>query len=269
MVTNILNRVINHVPKNFVAPALTKNVNLFVVQDGIPYRFKATVESPGWYYFSPDKESKRAKVLREAHPSEYYDYKDSLQTIHVITLFPINDMTWLVIPYNISDAQQRGWVSGAPRTMYLADNISSMDVVGACMASNTLIFNYLTTSSKNDNTKEVAIALNIINKRLEAIQAHEINEQRKNKSQTALEKIESSLAFMGATLEDWTKEIDGYNVRWKIDGQTYRMQIDTNTRIQSAGVCLEGTDDWHSLSSVVDVMTDRRQAIESGDHGDW
>ena len=92
---------------------------------------------------------------------------------------------------------------------------------------------------------------------------------RLRKMQTELGKLETSLEVMGAKLFDWTREIDGYLVRWEIDGQVYRMNVDINLRVKSAGVCLDGTDDWHSLSSVVSVMQERAGAIENDEHEDW
>lgn len=269
----LINRISRHEPKNFIAPVLTRRAELFVVQDSIPYRFFAEVEHPDWYFMRPylTKTEKKpmAAPIRPAQPHEYINYMRVLPSFYVIALFPVSDFTWLVMPYNISDGEQRSWKNGIPRPMYLTvDNIMSLDVVKARLLSDVLIFDHLSSISSAD-TKESIIAQSIYDRRLQAIREHEAKEERASKLSTEQGRLEESLAFMGAELEEWTRELDGYVVRWKLDGQIYRMQVDTNLRVTSAGVCLSGTDDWHSLSSVVDVMTERASAIANDEHGDW
>ncbi len=143
-----------------------------------------------------------------------------------------------------------------------------MDVITSrLLAPRTLIFDHL--FDLPIAKREMEIARNIFDRRLDAIRKQEAKTARVNQLQTEEGRLRESLKFMGAELEDWTREIDGYVVRWKIDGQVYRTQIDTKMRVVSAGVCLDGTDDWHSLTSVVEVMQDRASAINTGDHGDW
>lgn len=256
---------------------MTKRAKLFVVQDGIPYWFNAQVEYPGWYYLAPRAPKKKsndeiaptATVVREAHAHEYIDYMDMLPSIYVIAIFPISNSTWLVTPYNISDADQRGWKNGVPRPAYLVlDNIAALDVIKVRMLPSGLIFDHL-SGIHSANTKEARIAQSIYDRRLQVVREQEARQERASRLTTEQGKLEESLAFMGAELEDWTRELDGYVVRWSLGGQIYKMQIDTNLRVTSAGVCLSGTDDWHSLSSVVDVMKERATAIANDDHGDW
>ncbi len=274
MVKDLINRVADHKPRHFIAPVMSRKAKLFVIQDGIPYWFYAEVDYPSWYYLMPRKTGGLAGRFfadpkRQANPHEYIDYLGALPVFQAIALFPISDTVWLVMPYNIADAEQRGWPEGAPRSMHLTmDNISSMDVITSrLLAPRTLIFDHL--FDLPIARREMKIARDIFDRRLEAIRKQEALTARANKLQTEEGRLTESLKFMGADLQEWTREIDGYVVRWSIDGQVYRTQIDTNMRVVSAGVCLNGTDDWHSLSSVVQVMQERASAINADEHGDW
>lgn len=271
---DLIDRVSRHKPRHFIAPVMSRDTKLFVVQDEVPYWFYTKVDYPNWYYLLPRKSKNKmdkptAVPLRQANPHEYIDYLGALPIFQVIALFPVSDSVWLVMPFNIADAEQRGWPEGAPRSMHLTmDNISPMDVITSrLLAPRTLIFDHLFDLAIAK--REMEIARDIFDRRLDAIRKQEVKTKRVNQLQTEEGRLRESLKFMGAKLEDWTREIDGYVVRWKIDGQVYRTQIDTNMRVVSAGVCLNGTDDWHSLASVVQVMQDRASAISSGDHGDW
>lgn len=274
---SLIDRISHHKPRNFIAPVMTKRAKLFVIQDDIPYWFVAQTDQPGWYYLEPRVKVGKgrgeirasARVLREAEPHEYINYLRVLPSFFVIALFPINTSTWLVMPYNISDGEQRGWENGVPRPMYLVqENISALDIVKARVLTGSLIFDRL-SSILGADTKETQIAQSIYDRRLQIVREQEAQQERANKLKTERGRLEESLAFMGAELKDWTRELDGYIVRWELDGQVYRMQVDPNLRVTSAGVCLDGTDDWHSLSSVVDVMKERAKAIANDDHGDW
>lgn len=278
MVKDLIDKTARHKPKHFIAPVMSKRAKLFVVQDSIPYWFFTEVEYPNWYYLQPNLAVAAQSVpvatpIRQANPHEYISYMSALPSFQVITLFPISDTVWLVMPYNIADAGQRGWRQGMPRSMYLVmDNIASMDVVTArFMPPQTLIFDHLSGVLKIAH-REMEIARDIFDRRLDAIRKHEARRQRRSRLKTEEGRLQESLKFMGAELEDWTRGIDGYSVRWKIDGQVYKTEIDTNMRVVSAGVCLGGTDNWHSLASVVEVMQDRdagrgRSAYEEDE--DW
>lgn len=270
---DLIDKIAQYKPRHFIAPVMSKFAKLFIVQNSIPYWFEVAVEYPGWYFLLPllsKRKAPIAKPVRQANPHEYIDYMGTLSSFTVITLFPISDTVWLVMPYNIADAEQRGWKSGTPRPMYLVlDNIASMDiVVSRLMPPKTLIFDHL-SGLLSVGKREMKIARNIFDRRLDAVRKQEAHAAREAQLETEEGRLRESLKFMGAELEDWTREINGYTVRWKIDGQVYRTQIDTRMRVVSAGVCLNGTDDWHSLSSVVEVMQERASAISAGDHGDW
>lgn len=272
MTLDIINRIADHEPQPFIAPIPTRNTDVFTIQDGIPYLFKGNHRiTPGWYKLHPKKDSE-INIIDYGEsiflPS-YTKIFDGTPVFYVIALFPIADKDWLVMPYNISDANQRGWKNGIPKTIYLVEeNIKPMDILFAYQINNWLIFRsvaYLTAT----NYKEMAIAKGILSDRLKAMQKADEKHIEELKIQTNENRIKDSLNSMGASLNQWTREIDGYSVTWSHEEREHTMKIDTNLRVRSAGVCLGNTDNMHSLSSVVAVMQHRQREIDSGRHGDW
>lgn len=266
-----VDQIAQHTPSDFIAPVMTKHAKLFTLQDGIPYWFTARVEKPGWYLLKPDGLLHQwATVIREAYPHEMIQYLAELPAFLVIVLFPVDETTQLVMPFNLSDAEQRGWENGIPRHMHIVyHNLRHKDVVQARAMGDSLLFDHGSHLNSAMSGKEQAIATEIYEARLDLIRRREAEKERAAHVKTEQGRLETALEFMGASLEEWTREIDGYVVRWMIDGQMYRMEVDTNLRVKSAGVCLDSTDSWHSLSSVVDVMQDRKKAIDAREHGDY
>ena len=62
------------------------------------------------------------------------------------------------------------------------------------------------------------------------------------------------LEFMGAELNSWHESGNEYRITWTHGGQTHSMDVARSGFVESAGVCLEGTDRRHNLSSIVAVM---------------
>lgn len=269
---NTIDQISQHEPKEFIAPVMTKYAKVFTLQDGIPYWFHIQVGTPGWFLLQPNSfMGLYATVIRKAMPHEMIQYLAELPSFRVIILFPVDETTQLVMPFNLSDAAQRGWKNGVPRHMHIVyHNLQHKQVVQAAAVGDSLVFNRASHLTINSTGKrESRIATEIYEARLNLIRKREVEEKRAAHVKTEQGRLETALEFMGASLEDWTRELDGYIVRWMIDGQMYRMEVDTNLRVKSAGVCLDQTDNWHSLSSVVAVMQDRQKAIDADEHGDY
>lgn len=265
---NTIDQISQHKPTEFIAPVMTKHAKLFTVQNGIPYWFVVSVDKPEWYLLKP--QGQYAWIQREALPHEIIQYLAELPSFLVIVLFPVDETTQLVMPFNLSDAEQRGWKNGVPRHMHINyGNLRHKDVVQTRIIGDSLLFDHVSHHNSAMSHKESKIATEIYEARLDLIRQREAEEEHAKYVQTEQGKLETALEFMGASLEEWTRELDGYVVRWKIDGQMYRMEVDTNLRVKSAGVCLDNTDSWHSLSSVVAVMQDRKKAIDADEHGDY
>jgi hypothetical protein len=263
-----IERLAGHKPRNFAAPIPTRNTTkVFSLQEKIPYWFSVNVDEPGWYLLSPDNH--RVSVVKELLPYERLQYLEQLKRFYVIALFPIDsdNQTWLVSPYNVSDAEQRGWKDGAPKQMYLVeDEIQPLQIIDARLVGNSLLYNEIAVVGKSADMYHAEC---IVRQRIQQLQFEEERKQIAEKQKTERGRIEASLEFMGASLVGYTPTVQGYNVTWMHNGRQHSMEIDRNLRVRSAGVCLAGTDAWHSLSSVVAVMEDRHSAINRGDHEDW
>lgn len=267
---NTIERLAGHKPGAFYAPVPTcDTTRVFSLQDQIPYWFSVNVGEPGWYLLSPS--GSHVQVTRNMSPYERIKYLEELKRFYVIALFPINEdnQTWLVSPFNISDAEQRGWQNGEPRLMYLVeDEIQPLQTIDARLMSDSLLYNELAIVEKSD-TRDMRHAERILDQRIRQLQIEREREHREAQKRTERGRIEASLEFMGASLVAYTPTVQGYKITWAHNGRQHSMEIDRNLRVRSAGVCLARTDNWHSLASVVSVMEDRANAITRGDHEDW
>ncbi len=73
-------------------------------------------------------------------------------------------------------------------------------------------------------------------------------------------RIEDSLSFMGAQLLGWNEQGNNIRVRWSYDGHVADTVVNRNLQVEVAGFCLAGTDQQHTLTSIVQVMEEARQA---------
>ena len=72
------------------------------------------------------------------------------------------------------------------------------------------------------------------------------------------------LAFVGAEFLGWHEAGEGYEVRWRHGGHEYRTRLRQDLQVESADICLDGTDLRHNLSSIVAVMEEGRRRGMSG-----
>ena len=133
-------KITEHIPNRFIAPIPeADSVEVFSLQDGVPYWFKIRRIKPGWREIEPITTS-TARLGREAYPFEYLSYLDQLPRYYVIACFRCSPYTWLCIPYNAADASQRGWATGIPRQLHLVRHaISPLDVVDARRLGDMLV----------------------------------------------------------------------------------------------------------------------------------
>ena len=112
--TSIIKELMDHNPSDFVAPIPNaEQVEVFTVQDNVPYQLKVVRPMVGWFQLSPDRHDddawKWATIGRRADVHERIDYLNQLPRFYVIMLYRLAAQTWLCIPFNRSDAEQRGW----------------------------------------------------------------------------------------------------------------------------------------------------------------
>ena len=255
-----LDRVAEHVPTKFIAPIPDANVVQVVsIQDGIPYWFSLHDPQPGWWVVEPTSKSD-AKLLAQALPADWIRYLDQLPSFHVITLFPVSESTWMVMPYNAADAAQRGWANACPRPMHLVDeSLNSLQVACACALGNTLLYDMLDMRGLG-NTPEFVTAANIVQEHQNEMYRRELEKVKAQKKRSVGDEIRHQLEFSGAKLLDWTDQgYDGYTVTWEHDGATWTMDVARDLTVSSAGICLDGTQQYHDLATIVPVMMEGRR----------
>lgn len=264
---DVINRISNHEPQPFIAPVPTHDTTrVLTVQENIPYWFDVRFSGTGWHYLQPRPHKRSSSYVRAKRTASFIErlqYLEQLPRFHVIALFP-TEVAWVVMPFNISDASQRQWYQGTPMLMYLLEgNIQELQVVHARRLGKILLYDAPAQIRLIEKAKETEIARSIIDNRIKEIQREIEEQERAKKLQTFEGRIEESLQQSGAALVDWELDTSGkYKVEWTFGEHGYTTIIDNKLRVLSAGVCLDGTDNWHSLNSIVHVMEDRRKEYE-------
>ena len=280
---NLIDKLDSHEPQRFLCPLLDADTNrVHVMLDGIPYRFDLRNAEPGWWMLKPTTKSKAKIDSPVESMMDVMNYLRGLPRFLVITLFRIRESTWLVVPFNEADAEQRGWPNGEPRQLHLCRHrIQPFEVLEARWLGNTLIYhlpsaNYGHSREAAQMRKDLlasnADILSICRdipgmKSAWAILQEHIKEQRRQRQQEAIAKRKASieeqlrwhLAFMGAELSSWHAAGEGYRVSWAHQGQQYSMDVARSGFIESAGICLRETDCRHNLTSIVAVMAEHRR----------
>lgn len=247
-----IDRVASHTPTQFVAPILDAAViEVFVLQDSIPYRFRVVGLQPGWYLLTPRTEL-HAVSERMAYPYEYFQYLGKLPRFYVIALHRLSPRTWLCVPYNVSDAEQRGWGSGEPKPLHLVrESISPLTYVCARSLAGTLLYDCtveLETTANLKNARDI-VAQWQRQARIEA--AKKLEEERKKTTEGY---FSYRLSLAGAQMKNWSEFGEGFRVTWVHDGVNRETVVERSGRVRSAGICLSGRDGDYDLSSIVAVM---------------
>jgi hypothetical protein len=222
-------------------------------------------------------DGKLARVDNTARPSDVIDYLSGLPRFYAIALYPTGDDTWLVAPYSIADAEQRGWIGGMPREVYLTRmQVEPLDVLVTRSMAGTLIFDDIDTrlgahavtvrlretlagKSHPIPDRSWSNALDIVSARLRKLveeqQRADLEQRIREQKLSTEEAIRFQLEFMGAALRNIERLGDHYSVEWTApDGHTYTMQVGQNLRVEVAGLCLNNSDRFHNLSSIVKVI---------------
>lgn len=293
---NALNRVARHQPQPFVAPVLNnKSDMIFTYQDRIPYHFKVERPVPGWWRLAPTSKI-TARQEREALPWETATYLEQLPRIYMILLYPVNDNTWMSVPFNASDGKQRG--VDMPTLVYLVPQImgiAPLDIIDARMLDKSLLycdipmlsFTYHRESGDLRSALENHIRPDLIRYTLASfrdayltcysrqqdiereMRQKALKDQQEQIKHDAEQNIRWHLEYSGATLMNWQAlDQDKYHVVWADGANTYSMRVDANMRIESAGICLNHTDKDYNLSAIVEVMREARRLGRPGAGGE-
>ena len=261
-----LNRLEAHQPRPFIAPILDSDTTeVFVVQDGFPYGFRIQDSPPGWWKIGPHpgKRVGRANLEREATPDEYLRFLSSLRHINIIMLYPLSNTTWLCIPYNASDASQKGWKEATPRPIHLVRGQPvPLDPVSAGVLGGNLLFHLYPYLSR-ETTPDMLRARALVQDRLDSlrkVREHARQQQALIEDRKRVEgEFKYQLSLVGAELLDWSNGREGYNVTWEYAGARHTATVRRSGMAISAGICMEGTDSEHDLASLALAMQRARE----------
>ncbi len=244
-----------------IAPVLASRTSVGVIINNHPYRLYLRDDRlvPGWYVLKPVS-STRAVVSREAEPFEVLQHLERMPKLRVIAVRRLETTSWLVFPYNLSDARSRGF-KGAPESCHLVDrNLEPFTAMDARLWGDVLIFD---SSNLGPAPSEYLRALEAgedvplvpgLSPEYRIVYGILTDEVRKAREETVEGRIRSAVEYLGGVLIGYSELGEGYTVEWQDGHQTYRTRVDANLRLLSAGICLDGLEYEQTLSSTVAVM---------------
>lgn len=293
---NVLNRIAAIKPQEFVTPVpKAEKVTVHTFWQGIPYRFRLGRSKPGWWHVIPVDRS----TVKQTEPAQAWEvgrYLSQLPRFYAIATVPVDESTWLVVPYNGADAAQRGWTE--PKQVHLVGHsLRSLDVIVVRSLAGLLLYEdvdtRLSTSTLSDTYRDFAFsdfsivkpqqdfmnAAYVAAEWIREVKRRESIKRIEEKAATLEEQARWQLEFMGATLLGMSQEKGGYLVKWlSPDGEQRTTIIRQDTRVQTAGICLTAhmngqdvdTSSQHNLSSIVKVMEGHGSRWEDyDDDDDW
>jgi hypothetical protein len=283
---SVIDRMADHRPEPFVAPLPeAERITVLTIQDGIPYRFKVRDPVRGWWRLRPNVERGTARRVDEAQPGDVLTYLAELPRFLAIALFRLEPQTWLCMPWNASDAAQRGWPDGEPRVLHLVhDAIRAFDPVQARSLAGLMLYGgmanlyqamYDAQALQADLSCEPRHATyrqarRIVLQRNEQLRLQAAAEERQRRrlavAQAAVERRQSieehiawQLGFMGAQLVGWAEAGESLEVTWEYEGHEHTAEVRRDLVGLSAGICLAGTAGSHNLSSLVAAIQRARE----------
>lgn len=267
----ILDKIQQNKLQPFLAPLPVSTVSCFTFQNRIPYWFELKESQTGWWIIEP-LSSHEAKLAREALPHEYLSYLSQLPRYIVIAIEPIREGI-VVVPYNASDATQRGWLNSKPKVVYLPRNLEILPFSTLIVRSmaGVLLFDDYYPLDVAEQEKLLAkpkgnfqVAWQILQVRKEEQLRLEKERQRLEFLKTERGQIEDRLNFVGATLIDYQKQGSKYDVTYTYNGAQFTVNLRPDLRVDSAGICLSDEDSNYDLSSICLVMEEARKLNRPG-----
>lgn len=269
----LLNKLNKTEFKPFVAPILEARTNrVFTRANGFTCQYMFTNLEPGWYEFSPES-ANVCKRYKDAPVAEVVRYLAELPRFYVQAVHPVSEYTWLVVPYNASDATQRGWADCQPRPMHLiTDRVKPFDVLVSRSLAGELLYDHL-----DDCLPESVVSSYVLRNQIaetgivpDAIRPEQaviwqiVNRRRAEERKTALQldtgdRLKWFLDFAGAGLVDWQREGENLRVTYEYNGAQFSPLITRKMQVLSAGICLASGDRRQNLTSLVEVMEEARR----------
>lgn len=240
-------------PEPFYAPVPdAERVFVNVLQGDVPYRFEVERPRPGWWLLRP-RGTKAIITGEQAPTNEIAGYLEALPRFHMFALFPSGESRWEAMQFN----------SNIVTTVHLVrHNIVPMSVIRVRAIGGVRIYDHVkilsggpyippnVVSIVQDYERRITEAERLERERIEA-------EERRKRTKNSVVSLtpEEQLRLAGARLIS----MSGQTVSWEHQGNTYTMQVSRTGQIEVAGVCLDGTDKTHNLTSIVGVMRRHRE----------
>jgi hypothetical protein len=279
-----LTRIVTHKIHPFIAPVPDAGtVSILSIQENIPYWFSVTpLLEPGWYTMTPDSKGRYVMGVDDAYPYQIGTYLSELPRFYVIACFPTAGGAWLCVPFNASDAAQRGWPSGQPRLVHLVgETIQPFDVLVARRLGAVLLYEQVDTRIEHSqsrfllerlmDTNRIILVINRDfrnafdlawerkDKEVQAARAERMRQGILDAQTTVADRMRFLLGFAGAELVNWNENQAGYRVIWQYSDRQYSMEVRRDMRIASAGLCLSNLDSQQNLTSIVGVMEEAKR----------
>lgn len=242
-----------------IAPVLNKEGKVRVVIGSHPYTFSVKVNTPGWYIIKP-RSSVQAEAVREAQPFEIKQCYQVAPRFRAISVRRLASNSWLVFPFNMSDARSRGF-EVKPQPCHLVDrNLTPFMPIVSRLWFNVLLFDssrvsapreYLNSLERGEPEPPKVRGRGPEFEIVYSMLSEEIKEAQKK---TVQGRIRSAVEYLGGEFIGFTEQGEGYTVHWTDGEHTYSSRIDANMRLVSAGICLEGQEYEQTMASTVAVM---------------
>ena len=272
----------------FLAPAVESGtVRVRIAGVVCELRMRAT-EFRGFGVFRPSSFNE-AELVRPATLAERKKYLELFPVVRLILHRRVGE-AWTALPAHRGDA--RFQIDGTV-PVELVDEAQLFDVVQARFDGGSFWFDslegrgdparaaYLRASLEERVDPEalkrpgltaeerVAYALNYFEAALSEEAGRGRDDRERERGDPVARRLRDSLAHAGARFLDYLERRDSYRVRYILDGHSHVSTVSReDLTIQSAGICLSGTDREFDLESLVGVIREGRRRDEIYEEGE-
>ena len=260
----LANAEANFVDHEIMAPVLLK-MPIRVKLNGIVLHLKVTPARSGWGVFLPTS-FKTAKFVREPNMTEKQSYFNLFPALRLILCRRSNDQ-WYGVPANQSD--NRFKITGTV-PVNLCTEIQMFDMVQVRFDGNSIWFEQI---DQRHSLKAAAYLRESVIKFTEAAKlelpgltieerdaylialtdALAVDAEAKRDKQE--ERIQKALALTGAKYQSYIERGDTFTIEFMVGRERHRSVVKKDDlAVESAGICLNGTDKNFDLQSLVGVL---------------
>lgn len=250
--------------QEFLAPLL-RDGRARLRLHGLVYELRVTDARPGWWLCQV-RDARHAALVAEAQPWQRGDYLALWPALRLVLVEPLRTGSWLALPFNPADAQQRFGFSG-PLLVCLVEGGQPFERVIARVEGKTLWYDDLDRRADPSIAERLrdAYAAEQEDPGVPGLGAGEqaayaLLMQRSAAAHAATEtarmeyRLRHALEIGGARLLGYAMTDSGLRVSWERNGQRSVTLIGTDLGVVSAGVCLSGEEARFDLASIVGVI---------------